>query len=337
MRLHDEEREQIGAHHDDEQHAADDHRALDGAQDIAKRHAAAENAEQDGAEGADRRGLGRAEDAGIDAADRHDEQNDELPWLAQGGEALAPGEAVAIGRVVRPRPNHGERNRHVEQRQHQAGNEAGGQELRHRKLGDGGIDHQDDRGRNQNVGRAAGRDAAGRKPVVVAGLAQLRQRHPRHGRGIGERGAGHRAEQGRGGERCDRKPAAKARQDHARGMEQLAGQPRARRHLAHQDEQRDDRKRVGGGDVERHGPGQRKRGRPAVDQDIAEEADQDQRDPHRHAQEQQREQDRDAGRADQRRAHSARPCSATAGFATIVTSAQKIVPAKLTSATIQST
>ena len=53
------------------------------------------DAEQDGAEGADRGRLGRAEHAGIDAADGDQEQRDELPGLAHRGEPLAPAAALS--------------------------------------------------------------------------------------------------------------------------------------------------------------------------------------------------------------------------------------------------
>ncbi len=102
MRLHDESRKQVGADHDHEQSAADHDRVLDGAQQIAQAHAAAENAKNDGAEGADRGGLRRAENAGIDAADGHDEKCDELPRFAHGGDTFAPGVVLSIGCVMRP-------------------------------------------------------------------------------------------------------------------------------------------------------------------------------------------------------------------------------------------
>ena len=131
-------------------------------------------------------------------------------------------------------------------------------------------------------------------------------------------------------------PPRNAGQDHARGVEQLAGQPRARRHLAHQDEQRHDRERVGRRHVERRGAGERKGGGPAVDQDVAEEADQHQRDPDRNAQQQQQRTGRQCRTAPISDGLIRRVRAGGAGFASSATSAQNIVPARLSSATIQS-
>jgi hypothetical protein len=207
------------------------------------------------------------------------------------------------------------------------GDQAGGQELGHRKLGDGGVDHQDDRRRNQDVGRAAGGDAAGREAVVVAGLAQFGQRHARHGGGIGERRARHRAEAGGGNQRRNGEAAAEAGEDDAGRLEQFARHAGFGRHLAHQDEQRHHRQRIRRGDVERRGAEQGESTLPAERDGVAEEADQDQRNPDRHAQNQQREQDADAENADQRRTHSMCSVSGTAGRATITMSAARMVPA----------
>src|SRR5262249_4153204 len=151
--------------------------------------------EQDGAEGADRRGFGRAEDAGIDAADRHDEQQQELPRLLERADALAQRKAFALRRIVRLDVYDRQRDRHVQSREHDAREQARGQEFWRRQLGDRRVDGQDDRRRDEDVGAAARRDAAGGEPVVIAGLAQLGQRDARHGGGIGQRRAGDRTKQ----------------------------------------------------------------------------------------------------------------------------------------------
>jgi len=63
---------------------------------------------------------------------------------------------------VRPPVNDGECDQHVKSGQQQAWDEAGGEQLGNRQFGDGGVDDQDDRRRDENVGAAAGGDAAGR-------------------------------------------------------------------------------------------------------------------------------------------------------------------------------
>ena len=223
----------------------------------AQRKLAPDDAEHDGAEGADRGRFGRAEDAGIDAADGHQEQRQELPRAFHGGEPLAPRHAGAERRIVLANMRDHDHHGHIKPGENQPGDQAGGEQPRHRLLGDRGVDHQNDRRRNQDAEAAAGGERAGGKPGVVAGLAHFRQRDARHGGGGRHRRAAHRAEAGGRRQRADREAAAHAGQNHARRLEQVGRQAGHRRDLAHQDEQRQHRQRIGGADVERHGAGER--------------------------------------------------------------------------------
>ena len=263
LRLHHEEREQIGAEHDHEQNAADTDRAFDRLEQRGKRELAADHAENDGAERADRGRFGRAEYAGIDAANGHDEQREKLPRAFHGGEPLTPRHAFASRGIAFADIRDQHRHRHIKRGQQQAGDQAGGEQPRHRLLGDRGVDHHDDRRRNQDAEAAAGGKRAGGKPHVIAGLAHFGQRDPRHGRRGGDRGAAHRAEGGASRERRYRDSAAHTGKRHARRPEQIGGQAGFRGDFAHQHEQRHHRQRIGGAGIEWHGTGQRQCGHRA--------------------------------------------------------------------------
>jgi hypothetical protein len=107
-------------------------------------------------------------------------------------------------------------------------------------FGDRGIDHENDRWRNEDADAAAGGERAGGEARMISGGAHFRQRDPRHCRRRRHRGAAHRAEAGRCGDGADGEAAAHAGQRHARRLEQVGRQAGDRGDLAHQDEQRQD-------------------------------------------------------------------------------------------------
>ena len=142
------------------------------------------------------------------------------------------------------RPGNGDA---VEQRRHQARDQRRLEQLGDVLLGRDGIDHQDDRGRDQDAERAADRDRAGGKAAVVLVAQQLRQRRPAEGGGGRDRRAADRAER-RAGARSPPSPArrAGARRQRSAARNSAVRQARLLGERAHQDEQRNDRERVVG-------------------------------------------------------------------------------------------
>ena len=138
----------------------------------------------------------------------------------------------------------------IEERQEEAGEHRRGVELDHRLPGDGGIDDDHHRGRDQDAERAAGGDDAGGELDVVAG-AQHRvegddahQHHDRADQAAGDAPEGA-DDQGRHRER--RRHAAEGELDR---VEHLVDQRAALHDVAHQHEQRDrDQHVVGHGAV----------------------------------------------------------------------------------------
>ena len=182
-------------------------------------------------------GLGRAEHAEIDAADRDSEQQDDLPQAQQGLEAFGQRQAGHFRHPVRRDPADDRDHEDVQGGERDTRQQRGGEQLRHAGFGDDGVEDQDDRGRNQDAERAAGGDGAGRQPLIVAELAHFRDRNPRHGGGGRERRTADRPETGAGADCAHGERAAQA-------AEQGIGRPvQVARHAgtggddAHQDEQ----------------------------------------------------------------------------------------------------
>ena len=334
LRLHNEIGKERCADDDDEQERAGDHRALDGLGQLCPVQATAQETQHDGTEGADGGGLGWAEDAAVNAADGCDEEQQELPGLAHGVEALAPGDVRDGRRIVRPQMRDHERHGDIDGGEDETRDEGGREKLRHALLRDRRIDHEDDRGRNENAKAAAGRDRARGEAVVIAGLAHFRQGDAGHRRGGGDRGAADGTKTGGCENGCNRQAATDARQAHARGVEEIGREPRARGDITHQDEQRDHRERIGGGCVEGIGAQNCERRLPAADNRIADDTDQHQGRPDRHAQEEKCEEREDAAGADPLMAHiRSPPCDVITGLAS-APSAQKSVQARPAMATV---
>ena len=134
---------------------------------------------------------------------------------------------------------------HVEAGEDEAGNDRRRVELGQRLLGHDGVDRDQHRGRNEHVERSRRGDGAGGERRLVAVAAHLRDRHPGERGGGRDRGAADRAEQRAGADRGVRQRAADAGEHRVGGLEQLGRHVGARGDRAHQDEQRDDRERIG--------------------------------------------------------------------------------------------
>ena len=161
---------------------------------------------------------------------------------------------------------------HVEPGQDEARNERRRIKLDQRLLGDDGVDRDQHRGRDQHVERAGRGHRAGRERRVVAVAPHLRDRHPRERRGGRDRRAADRAEQRAGADGGIGERAAHAGEHRVAGLEQLGRHVAARGDRAHQDEQRNDRERIGAGELIGHEAEHLQRRRPAVDRGIAEQA-----------------------------------------------------------------
>ncbi len=208
------------------------------------------------------------------------------------GSAGGPAFGIAPGD-----PCHGEAEQHGRD---DAGNDAGDEQLADAGLGHDAVDHHDDRRRDQDAERAAGRDRAGGERVAVAVLAHRRIGHLGEGRGGRDRGAADRAEAGAGDDGGHGKPAAPVAEEAVGGVIELVGHPRAHHEVAHQDEQRDDRQRVGQPGLVGH---LRDHRRGDVEVELvgdAGEADDAHGEGHRHAQEREDEESR---KSDQRFGH----------------------------------
>ena len=133
-----------------------------------------------------------------------------------------------------------------------AGRHEGGQEqLRDVLLGQNRVDDERDRRRHQDAERSPGRQGPGGERAGIAVFAHFRQRDLAHRRRGGQRGAADRAEGGAGADRRHRHAAAIVTEQCIGAAEQPRRQAGARGDVAHQQKQRDDRKRIGGEGVER--------------------------------------------------------------------------------------
>ena len=124
-------------------------------------------------------------------------------------------------------------------------NDAGGEQLADIGLGEDAVDHHDDRRRDQDSERAAGGDRAHGKCVLVPILAHRGVRHLGEGRGGGNRRTADRAKARAGDDRGHRKPAPLVAKEAIGRVIEFLRHPRVGDEVAHQDEQRHHRKRVG--------------------------------------------------------------------------------------------
>ena len=200
------------------------------------------------ADHAERRGLGRRREPGVDRADHQGEDQErrhEVGQRAQAGRPVARDPLAAPGGPQRAADQHGD---HEQQRQHETRQEAREVELRDRGLGQHAIDDHVDRRRDQDAERAAGGDRAEEEALVVAVAVDLLDRDRADRRGGRDRGAADRREQRAGADVGVHQPARQPGQPvRHRGVHAL-GDAGAQQDLAEQDEHRDrDQDHVGGG------------------------------------------------------------------------------------------
>ena len=127
----------------------------------------------------------------------------------------------------------------IEEREEEAREHRGGVELHHRLTGNGGVDDDHHRGRNQDAERAACGDHAGRKLHVVAGTQHRVERDHAHQHDHGADEARGDAPEGADDQRRDGERGRHAPERELDRIEHLVDQRAALHHVAHQHEQRD--------------------------------------------------------------------------------------------------
>ena len=233
----------------------------------------------------DRCGFGRREQAEQDAA--HDDRRDR-ECRQRGGEC--GGELLhrrrRLLRVVALLRDHEHRHRHADAHQ-DARDHAGGEHRGDRLVRHPGVDHRDDRGRDDRRHHGGADGERGREVEVVALAHHLRDEERAERRDVGHRRARNAAEE-HAVEHVDvGEPAAEAPDQHGRKIDQHARDPAARRDVAGEDEQRRGQQQVGVGEqpdearrdddrVERrieHGGAERARAERDRDRHSGEDAD----------------------------------------------------------------
>ncbi len=241
LRHADEEREGDGA---EEQHVDQRRVARDIAHHAPERIAvetAARQSEEERKAAADRAGLGRGEDAGIDAADHRTEQRDHAPTIEDGGDDFAQRDALDRSRRARLDAHIDRDRQDIEHRREQRREDGGDENLVDRGLGQHGIEHHDARRRDQRAERAAGGDAAGRELRRVTAVAHLRHGDGADGRRGRQRRAGDGAESSAASDRRDGETAAAPREKRMRQTIGIGREPGRRGKAAlHQEERQHD-------------------------------------------------------------------------------------------------
>ena len=201
--------------------------------------------------GADSGRLDGGEDAGVDAADGHDDDAQD-PGGARGGpQALPPRHGRAgVGRLVRVAADDDPDREHEEQRERDPGHDSGHEQAADALLGDDAVDDESRGGRDEDAERAAGGDGAGRQRVVVAEPPHLGQRHAAHRERGGQRRAGKRRESGAGDDRRGRETAPDAAEPTVGRAVQVLTHPGDHGQVPHQHEQRQDGEGIARGDGE---------------------------------------------------------------------------------------
>ena len=178
---------------------------------------------------------------------------------------------------------HANRDR-VAERCDDSRNQRGQEQLADRLLRDDAVDHQDQRRRDQDAQRSAGGQRTRCQRPGITRAPHLGQRHRGHRRSGRDRGPADGAERGAPADCRDGQPAAAMPHPGAGRVEQGSAEPGASRQLAHQQEQRQHRKRVARHPAERRGVQQIEERRPSRDGGEAEAADQEHRHRDRHPQ-----------------------------------------------------
>ena len=161
-----------------------------------------EHGDDEGVDRAHRRRLGRRERARIDAADDDDDQQQPPHAVPEGPQHGGKTRPRHAGIVVLPRAIPGDDAEH--RRQHDAGDDAGDEQLADGGIGRHRVHDHDDRRRDQNAERAGGGDDAGAEP-----LGEPRPDHRRQ-KDRADRHHGRRARPGDGREQRARQDAGDA-------------------------------------------------------------------------------------------------------------------------------
>ena len=242
------------------------------ADQLAHRHPPQQR-EEERARRPDTRRLRRGEEARVDAAEHHDEQERDRPRPRQRLQTPRAAGLRRLGcRIGAPRdgPAHGGR---VADHADEAGHDAGGEERADVGFGRDAVDHHDDRGRDQDAQRAARRDRRRGEAVGVAELPHRRDRHPAHRDRRCDRRAADRREAAAGDDGRHAEAAAVVADEGLRGAEELLRDAGARDQVAHEDEERNYREVVAQRRADRREADHREGRCPAHDHRVSHGAD----------------------------------------------------------------
>ena len=205
-------REDVGGQDQEQDVAGEDDGVEDRLDEALQRQVAHGDAEQDRQEAADHGRLGGGDDAEVKPAERTEDQENERGDLGERAQQLGTGARPCLAR------RHGRIDLgvdgdvdHEAGRHDQARDDAGDEQLRHRRLREGAVDDHREARRYQDAERAAGRERACRERPVVAAAEQLRQRDAADRRRGGD---------ARSVDRCEDRAARDV------GLQQAAGQRR---------------------------------------------------------------------------------------------------------------
>ena len=306
------ERDQLGEQQCAEQHAVEHHRGSRGLdEDLAKAlpaHPPLRKGQDQRQAGTQTRGLGGGEQPAVQAADNEHEEQREGPHAAQRAQLLGDAGALAAGRILRA--DAGDRVDHAEihHQTENAGDHGGDEEVADVGLGEDAVDHQDDRGRDQDAERAAGGDGGRGELIRVAVALHARVGDLGHRSRGREAGAAHRTETGAGHHGRQRQAAAHRPEESVRGAKQVVRDARAREDVAHQDEHRHHGELVGEHRLRDRHRHQRAGNIPAHDHTDAGERHRQQREGERHTQEGQDEHGQQGEESDRHFACSSVAC-----------------------------
>ena len=164
--------------------------------------------DDEGVDGGDGGRFGRREDAAIDAAQDDHDQQQAPAGVKETGDGDLPKPGPGLGRQVLDLGGDVDAD-HQHQAGEQAGDDAGQKHAADRDVDGGGVDHHDDRGRDQNAERAGIADDAGGEFLGVADLAHAGDHDGADGDHGRRRRAGQGGEQHAGEDAGDREPALK--------------------------------------------------------------------------------------------------------------------------------
>ena len=138
------------------------------------------------------------EPAQIDATDHKAKDQQHRPDIEEVPEALGIGHRFAGTCRFRAQAHIDGNGDDIADSRQNAGHEGGQKQLGDILFGENGVDHQNERGRDENAQRAARCERCGGKAAVIAIAAQLGQGHTAHRRGRCQRGTTDCSEPGTG-------------------------------------------------------------------------------------------------------------------------------------------